>query len=64
MSGGTIETNITYNDESSTLVHIDIPLESFRIYGFLDDTRFRTTAPGREARRVYDFSDDIHRAFY
>ena len=62
--GGTIKTSITDNDESSALVYIHIRFESFKIYGFLNDTRFHTTAPGREARRVYSFSDDIQRAFY
>ena len=59
VSGGTIETSNANGKGSSTLAHIDMPFESFRIYGFLDDTGFRTTAPEREARRVHGFSDGI-----
>ena len=64
ISGGTIETSAQNDLEMSTLVHVHMPLETFRIYGFLDDTGFRTTAPGREARRKYGFTDDIQRSFY
>ena len=41
-----------------------IPLNSFRIFGFLDDTGFRTTAPGRGMRRNIGFNDDVQRSFY
>ena len=44
--------------------YLDIPFESFRIFGFLDDTGFRTTAPGNNTRRRMGFSDDIQRTFY
>jgi hypothetical protein len=43
---------------------LNIPFDSFRIFGFLDDTGFRTCAPGRSTRRRYGFHDDVQRAFY
>ena len=47
-----------------TLVLLSIPFDAFRIFGFLDDTGFRTTAPGITSRRVYGFYDDAQRSFY
>ena len=47
-----------------TIVLLSIPFESFRIFGFLDDTGFRTTAPGIATRRTNGFYDDVQRAFY
>ena len=38
-----------------------IPLESFRIFGFVDDTGFRTNAPGRDTRRRLGYTEDIQR---
>ena len=57
------------NEESNDgqgdqVFHINIPFESFHIFGFLDDTGFRTTAPGINARRRIGFYDDVQRAFY
>ena len=46
------------------LVELEIPLDSFRIFGFVDDTGFRTSAPVIEARRIMGFNDDIQRSFY
>ena len=43
-------------------VLLGIPLNSFRIFGFLDDTGFQTTIPGVEARRTHGIHDDIQRA--
>ena len=43
---------------------LEVPFDSFRVFGFLDDTSIRTTAPGIEARRRNGFRDDIQRAFY
>ena len=40
-----------------------IPFEISRIFAFLDDTGFRTTAPGRSTRRRYGFNDDVQRIF-
>ena len=37
-------TNLLMN--LTTIVLLSIPFEAFRIFGFLDDTGFRTTAPG------------------
>ena len=42
VGGGTIESN----REGKNFITLDIDLDSFRIFGFLDDTGFRTTAPG------------------
>ena len=63
-SGGTLETTTRNNDSTSSLVYIDISFETFRMFGFVDDTGFRTTASGIEARRRYGFHDDIQRPFY
>ena len=46
------------------LVTLDIPLDTFRIFGFLDNTGFRTTAPDIAARRRLGFEDGVQRAFY
>jgi hypothetical protein len=43
---------------------LSIPLESFRIIGFVDDTGFRTNAPGRDTRRRLGYIEDVQRAFY
>ena len=48
----------------TNFIFLGIPLNSFRIFGFLDDTGFRTTAPARGMRRKYGFIDDIQRTFY
>jgi len=55
-------TNLLMN--LTTIVLLSIPFESFRIFGFLDDTGFRTTAPGIASRRVNGFFDDVQRSFY
>ena len=59
--GCTIESNTQPNNSipSRTSVGLDIPKESFRIFGFLDDTGFRTSAPGRSLRRRYGFNPDV-----
>ena len=44
-------------------IFLGIPFESFRIFGFIDDTGFRTTAPGRSTRRIMGFHDDPQRSF-
>jgi hypothetical protein len=59
-AGGTMEINVT----NETLVTLGIPFDSFRVFGFLDDTGFRTTAPGIGARRRLGFVDDVQRALY
>ena len=45
-------------------IHIDIPFETFRVFGFLDNTGFRTTAPGQQSRRDYGLFNDVQRSFY
>ena len=50
--GGTIESSIKNNQRVEPFVELEIPLDSFRIFGFLDDTGFRTSAPDIEARRT------------
>ena len=62
VTGATIEEDGRSGDRRQ--ITLDIPFETFRIFGFIDDTGFRTTAPGREARRVYGFFDDVQRSFY
>ena len=46
------------------IVLLNIPFDTFRIFGFLDDTGFRINAPGISNQRVYGFSDDVQRSFY
>ena len=58
--GRTLETS---NSEDN-MVTLDILFESFRIFGFLDDTGFRTTVPDIGARRRLLFFYDIQRALY
>ena len=41
-----------------------IPYDGFRIFGFLDDTGFRTTATRIESRIGHGFYDDVQRVFY
>ena len=48
----------------STIVRLTIPFDNFRIFSFLDDTGFRTNAPGIGLRRQYRFYDDIQHSFY
>ena len=45
-------------------VFLDIPFNSFRIFGFLDDTAFCTNSPGMTTQRALGFIDDAQRAFY
>lgn len=45
-------------------VFMNIPIENWRIFGFVDDTGFRTAAPGREARRRMGYHYDIQRSLY
>lgn len=65
--GYTVEERYNSSDLSQnwrTIVLLSIPFDAFRIFGFLDDTGFRTTAPGITSRRIYGFFDDVQRAFY
>ena len=55
-------TNLLMN--LTTIVLLSIPFQSFRIFGFLDDTGFRTTAPGIASRRMNGYFDDAQRSFY
>ena len=43
---------------------LNILYESFRIFGFVDDTGFRATAPRRDTHRRLGYSEDVQRAFY
>ena len=45
-------------------IFLNIPFESFHIFGFMDDTYCRTTRPGTSVTRHFGFFDDIQRAFY
>ena len=63
--GATVE-EIEFNEDVSNwnrYVFLDIPFESFCIFGFIDDTGFRTTASGIETSRVMGYVDDIQRHF-
>lgn len=44
-------------------IQLNISLRSFRMFGFLDDTGFRTTAPRREGRRLHGYHNDIQHSF-
>ena len=62
-----MEETVYSNDIAANVnrfIFLGIPFESFRIFGFLDDTGFRTTAPGRSTRRIMGFHDDPQRSFY
>ena len=48
----------------SQYVFLDILFSPFRIFGFLDDTDFRTTRPGTAITREYRVFDNIQGAFY
>ena len=58
---------ILYSDNVRTdinrFIFLEIPLDSFRIFGFLDDNGFRTTAPGRTMRILMEFHDNVQRYF-
>ena len=48
----------------TTIVLLSIPFASFRMFGFLDDIRLRTTAPGITSRHINRFFDEVQRSFY
>ena len=54
----------TQDVEIITNVTLAIPSSSFRLFRFLDDSGFRTQAPGRTLRRRYGLTQDVQRAFY
>ena len=65
--GYSVEESVDPSNNANNItryISINIPFESFRIFSFLDDTGFRTSAPGRETRREYGFFDDVQRSFY
>ena len=65
--GATVTERDSHDGENNpirTIVNLSIPFDAFRIFGFLDDTGFRTTATANETRREYGFYDDVQRAFY
>ena len=65
--GETVEETSDKHDDANEVrryVYLDIQFESWRIFGFLDDTGFRTTAPGVGTIRRHGFHDDTQRAFY
>lgn len=49
---------------SREYVFHDIPFETFRYFGFIDDTSLKMARPGDEPTRFYDFIHDIQRAFF
>ena len=65
--GETVKETTDKNDAASEVrgyVSLDIPFERWRIFGFLDNTGFRTNPPRFGARHIHGFHDDIQRAFY
>jgi len=46
------------------LIRFDFDFDSFRIFGFLDDTGIPTARPGDDARRRGDIEVDVQRSFY
>ena len=61
-NSGTASTGNCNNQHGA--VNLNIPFESFRIFGFADDAGFRTTAPGRQTRQRLGYAEDVQRAFY
>ena len=49
---------------SLSTIRLNISFEGFQLFGFLDDTGFRTNAPGLERRITYGFNGDTQRSFY
>ena len=47
------------NVNNAAPTRLSIPLESFRTIGFVDDTGFRTNAPGRDTRRRLGYIEDV-----
>lgn len=47
-----------------TIVLLSIPVISFHIFGFLDNTGFWTTAPGIASCHGNVFYDDVQQLFY
>ena len=47
--------------DSESLVTLQLPFDSFRIFSFLDDKGFRTTAPSIGTRRWHGFSESIQK---
>ena len=59
-----MESSTDNNEPIQSLIQLEISFDSFRIFGFVDDTGFRTSAPDIETRRIMEFNDDIQRSFY
>ena len=55
--------NNNVHEDVELFISLGILSNSFHIFGFLDDTGFRTTTPCREIRENFGFYDDIHRSF-
>ena len=56
--------NQNRRNDDDRVFHLTIPFESFGIFGFIDDTCFRTTSPDSAAQRRVGFYDDVQRVFY
>ena len=59
----------TRTDENGNVVEqainfMDFDINTFRVFGFLDDTSLPTARPGDSARRRGDFVTDVQRSFY
>ena len=59
-----METSTENNERVQSLIQLEIPFDSFRIFVFVDSTGFHISVPGIEARRHMGFNDDIQRSFY
>ena len=49
---------------SSVLIFLRLSFETFRCFGFLDDSAFYMCNPGTEPTILNNFMHDIQRAFY
>ncbi len=66
MDGYIAETRTDENgDVEEEAIHMmDFDFDSFRIFGFLDDTALSTARPGVSRRRTGEFVNDVQRTFY
>ncbi len=52
------------DEEVEAINWVDFDFDTFRIFGFLDDTALSTARPGVSRRRRGDFVTDVQRSFY
>ena len=66
LSDGAIHETTVANGETvnERWIRHHFDLETFRIFGFIDDFALRTARPGDSSTRAYGFMQDIQRSFY